>query len=285
MNFAAASRAESADNGAVRGFAAVVALLAMASTVRAQSPGALPPAQPQPQPPAQPQPAPVAQPPAQGQSPAQPQPAQPAQPQPAQPAQPPPAPVPHAQAPWYRLTLNDGRVVDVQIVGGDATNYHVVMAGTVYSLPRANVVSSVALVPVVYTPQAPAAPPPPPPPAQVVDDNKDPFDGKPRTVGGLYFGVSYLTTVAIALAKRDDDPDAVGGLVPVVGPLLWTLTNDDNDAFEDGWDWLAALDTLMQGMGLYLMVTGTELRGNKKTVRLHPMTGRNQHGFAISGAF
>ena len=191
-------------------------------------------------------------------------------------AQPGPQPQPQPQ-PWYRMTLNDGRVVDVQVVGGDATSYHVQMSGAVYSLPRANVVSSIALVP--------ASAPPPPPVAQPIRDDKDPLARNPRVAGWVWFGAAYLITVPIALARSDNDSSANAGLIPVVGPLIWTLSGDDNDAFEDGWDWLAAADGLIQGLGLYLIISGGKDSSTQQTVRLVPVSGRGQHGFAIGGTF
>jgi hypothetical protein len=62
----------------------------------------------------------------------------------------------------------------------------------------------------------------------------------------VYFGLGYLAIAPFALARRDNDGQAAAGLIPVVGPLLWTIPNDDDDAFEDGWDWLAGLDTAIQ---------------------------------------
>jgi hypothetical protein len=260
----------------------LVAVLAMQTRAEAQQPQ--PQQQPQSQPQQQPQPQsqPQQQPQSQPQPPQQPQ-SQPqqqqhqqAQQQPQQQQQQPQQP-----PPFYRFTLNDGRVIDVQIVGGDATNYHVQTGGAVYSVPRASVVSSVALAqPVVY------AAPPPPEMAQPVGDKPDWLSRNRRTAGWVYFAMGYFIVAPIALAKMDNDDDASSGLIPVVGPLIWTMNNDSDDAFEDGWDWLAATDTLIQGLGIYLVITGgKDSSGNTKTVRLTPMTGRGTHGFAIGGSF
>ena len=209
-------------------------------------------------------------------------------------AQPQPQPQP-AQAPWYRLTLDDGRVVDVQIVGNDAASFHVLMNGATYSLPRTKIVGSVALQPAApppaavpppnaYAPQPYAAPPPPPPAAPVSESN-DIFSKRRRAAGFAYFGAAYFITAPIALARMDNDNSAKLGLIPVVGPLAWSLAEDEDDAFEDGWDWLGALDTMVQGLGVYLILTGGDGSTKQQTVRLVPMSGRGQHGFAIGGSF
>ena len=83
----------------------------------------------------------------------------------------------------------------------------------------------------------------------------------------------------------DNDSSASAGLIPVFGPLLWTMANDEDDPFEDGWDWLALGDTLIQGTGLYLIITGGKNSSAQKSVRLTPLSGRGQHGFALSGSF
>ena len=214
----------------------------------------------------------------------------------AQQPQPQPQPQPQAQqAPWYRFTLNDGRVIDVQVVGGDATSYHILQTGQLYSIPKANVVGSIALPngpqaaqpqpQPMYAPQpqpqyAPQyAPPPPPPPAR--EDNF--LDRNPRAAGWFYFGSFYLVTVMVALAKRDEDRTANAGLIPVAGPLIWALSEDQDDAFEDGWDWLAATDGLIQAAGLYLILSPRTSSSNQVT--LTPTTRRDYGGIAIMGTF
>ena len=188
------------------------------------------------------------------------------------PAQPQPAPQQHGA--WYRFTLNDGRVIDVQIVGGDATSYHVMTGGALYSIPRANVLSSVALQPaVMYTP-------PPPPPAP--EPARKP--GNKRMGGIATFGVWYGLTAMIAAARDDNDSSARAGFVPVIGPILWTVSNDEDDFLEDGWDWLAVTDTLVQGIGVYWIITGGQDSSSTK-VSLTPVTRRNFHGFAVGGSF
>jgi hypothetical protein len=208
-------------------------------------------------------------------------------------AQPPPQAQPQP-APWYRLTLDDGRVVDVQIVGNDAANFHVLMNGATYSLPRTKIVGSVALQPAAPTPSPvppptayapqPYAAPPPPPAAPVAEDN-DVFSKRRRAAGFAYLGAAYFITAPIALARMDNDSNAKLGLIPVVGPLAWPLADDEDDAFEDGWDWLGAFDAAIQGLGLYLIITGDSGSTKQQTVRLVPMSGRGQHGFAIGGSF
>lgn len=113
----------------------------------------------------------------------------------------------------------------------------------------------------------------------------DPLSRHPRAVGFIYFGSAYLITAAIALARRDNDKNAVAGLVPVAGPLLWTIAGDEDDACEDGWDWLAAADGVIQLAGLYFMISGGKDRSTQQTVRLVPLSWRGQHGFALGGTF
>lgn len=162
-------------------------------------------------------------------------------------------------------------MVDVQIVGGDATNYHVQMSGAVYSLPRAHVVSSVALQPaVMYTP-------PPAPEAAGTKRNK-------RLGGIVNFCLWYGVTAMIATVRVDDDRSARLGYVPVLGPLLWSVPNDEDGFLEDGWDWLAVLDTTMQGISAWWILTGGEDRAPRK-VTLTPVTRRNFHGIALGGSF
>jgi hypothetical protein len=70
----------------------------------------------------------------------------------------------------------------------------------------------------------------------------------------------------------------------VVGPPIWTMSHDEDDPFEDGWDWLAATDTLIQGFGVYLILKGGSApRGNQVTVS--PLGRHGAHGLAISGSF
>lgn len=201
---------------------------------------------------------------------------------------PPPLPAGQGQTSgWYRFTLNDGRVIDVQLVGGDAANYHVMTGGAVYSVPRASVVSSLPLAPPAAQPvaQPVAYPPPPPPVAQPIDENRGNFlDRNPRAAGWVYLGMGYFIVAPIALARRDNDSTAAAGLIPIVGPLIWTIGEDEDDAFEDGWDWLAGLDCLIQAGGLYLVLTGGSSK-KKQQVTLSPMAGRGSHGVAISGSF
>lgn len=231
-----------------------VGVLLLVGTAAAQ-----PVAQPQPQPQSQPQPQPQPQ----------------VQPQP----QPLPPVVPGAQqAPWYRFTLVDGRVIDVQIVGGDNANYHVRTGGALYSIPRAQVAQSIPLAqPMVYAP-------PPPPVAQPVSEDKE-KDRIGRKAGWFYFGSAYVLTAAIALAKRDNDSDASAGLIPIIGPVIWAGVNDDDDFFEDGWDWLAGFDMLIQGAGVYLILTGGDNKTNTNAVTLSPLSRQGAHGVVLSGSF
>jgi hypothetical protein len=206
--------------------------------------------------------------------------------------QPPPygQPAPQ-QAPWFRLTLDDGRVIDVQIVGNDAANFHVQQNGAVYALPRAKIVSSVALsapAPAYTPPPAPAyAPPPvyappPPPPAVPLDEKKDWAERNPRAAGWAYFGSAYVLTACIALARQDNDSTAWTGLIPVVGPMAWTVSDDEDDLFEDGWDWLALGDSLIQAGGLIMVMSSSKKSGG---VALTPVSRRSFHGLALGGTF
>ncbi len=200
----------------------------------------------------------------------------------AQPA-PQPQPQPSAAAPWYRFTLVDGRVLDVQIVGGDAASYHIQTGGAVYSIPRANVASSIALAaPTAYAPPPTAYAPPPAAPA----DDRNFIQRNRRAAGWMYLGSMYLLTAGIALARTDNDSDAKTGLIPVVGPMIWAGINDEDKLFEDGWDWLAAGDTLMQGLGVYLILTGGDQGGpGQPQYTLAPLARNGAHGVSLSGRF
>jgi hypothetical protein len=206
------------------------------------------------------------------------------QPQPAPPPQPQPQPQQPAAPPqWYRFTLVDGRVLDVQIVGGDAASYHIQTGGQVYSIPRANVASSIALAaPTAYAPPPTAYAPPAP---MMPSDDRNFIQRNRRAAGWAYLGSMYLLTAGIALARRDSDSDATTGLIPVVGPMIWAGINDEDKLMEDGWDWLAATDTLMQGIGVYLILTGDQDEPGQPKYTLAPLARNGAHGLSFSGRF
>jgi hypothetical protein len=173
----------------------------------------------------------------------------------------------------------------VQIVGGDATSYHVQTGGAVYSLPRAKVLASIALAPaVIQTAPAPAVPPGPPP-APPSAESTEPSGYSRRKAGIAYFAMSWGLTAVIASARSDNDPDARLGFIPILGPLGWTLANDEDDFGEDGWDWLAIFDSAIQAGGIYWMVVGGRFGGRDKPVVVSPISRRSFHGVAISGSF
>jgi hypothetical protein len=249
--------------------AGVVAALAAAPRAHAQ-PQAAPPPLPAPPQAAPPQAAP----------PPLPTPPQPAPPQAAAPQQP--------AGPWYRFSLADGRVVDGQWVGGDTQSYYVQTASGTFSIARANVVGVVPM-----TAQAPAPQPPPPavmapPPMPVTYAAPPPEDGgnvRRKAQGWGTFALAYGTTALIALGRRDDDPDAMLGLIPIAGPILWTTTDEDEWG-KDGWDWLAILSALAQIGGVAGIVQSMgdpPRRSNAMTIA--PVTGRQFGGIVLGGRF
>jgi hypothetical protein len=201
------------------------------------------------------------------------------------------APV-YAQSVWYRFTLSDGRVVDAQLVGGDQHNYFIsTPQGQTYSLARSTVTAAVALQPtqpqpVVQPPAYPAYQPQPmyqaplPPPADF---------GEPRTskfAGGLgVFLGTYLITASIAIARDDEDDDAKLGLIPVLGPILWTAS-DEGDWGDDGWDWLGAVSAFVQGAGVYGMLAGKGSEPKKqRAVHITPAAGHGMAYVSVGGRF
>ena len=199
-----------------------------------------------------------------------------------------------ANSVWYRFTLSDGRVVDAQLVGGDANNYFIsTPQGQTYSLARSTVTGAVAL----QAPQPPVVPQPyplyQPPPQPIVYQQPlpPPTDGMPRaskfSAGLGTFAGAYLITASIAIARDDEDDDAKLGLVPVLGPILWTAS-DEGDWGDDGYDWLGALSAFVQGAGAYGMIAGKLDDDNKpaaKTVRITPSAGRGMAYVIVGGRF
>jgi hypothetical protein len=104
--------------------------------------------------------------------------------------------------------------------------------------------------------------------------------------GGLgTFAGGYLITASIAIARDDEDPDAKLGLIPVLGPILWTAS-DEGDWGDDGWDWLGALSTFVQGAGVYGMIAGWDDRkSNPRTVQITPAAGRGMAYVSLGGRF
>ena len=205
------------------------------------------------------------------------------------------------QAPqWVRLSLDDGRFVDGYITGGDAANYFVQTSYGYFSILRTNVVAVTPMAqqapqpqpqpqyapPPQYAPRQYAPPPQYAPPQPMAPPSEGQSDGKAtgRVAGFLYFGVSYGITAMVASAKVDDDPTAKAGYIPVVGPIMWAFADDEDDVGEDGWDWLAALGTLTQGLGVYMIITG-ETGAKSSKVKVSAVSTKHYSGLAIGGRF
>jgi hypothetical protein len=204
---------------------------------------------------------------------------------------------PPAQAPMYRLTLVDGRVVDGYLTGSDAQSYFINVGGTVYSLPRSNVVSA---LPLGAPPPAPVYAPPTSPPPYSPAPYSPPMYSPPtpapseptgRTgqnlmAGILSFGLFYGITVAVARNRSDEDPDADLGYIPIVGPILWTAA-DEGKWGEDGYDWLAALATLGQASAIFLMFKPDSWNNKKKKgwFSISPTGGPSYAGVFARGRF
>lgn len=212
-------------------------------------------------------------------------------------------------AQWVRLSLNDGRFVDGYITGGDAAAYFVQTSYGYFSIMRTNVVAvtpmgapapSPAAAP-TPTPSGNYAPPPtpsgnyaPPPsgnyapmPAPMTQPLAPPTDERKemggRAAGAYFFALSYGITILAASAKVDDDKSARAGYIPVVGPIMWAFGDDEDDIGEDGWDWLAAGGTLIQGMGAYLLITGGNVKSTK--VKVTAVTTKHYGGLVVGGSF
>ena len=67
--------------------------------------------------------------------------------------------------------------------------------------------------------------------------------------------------------------------------MLWAGVNDEDDLFEDGWDWLAGFDSLIQVTGVYFILTGSGSRKTTNAVTLSPLSRRGMHGVVLSGSF
>ena len=191
---------------------------------------------------------------------------------------PPPVAQPQQQAGLYRFTLTNGQFVDGYWVGGDAQNIHVQTQTGVYSLAVVNVRTYAPLAPVTYTP---------PPPQQPVDAVEKTDDGPSKGKAG--FGVfisAYLITAFIGRARSDKDPDAKLSYIPIVGPIMWTATDDDKFG-SDGYDWLAMFSTFAQGAGIYGMIDslGNTKKDPPKKVTITPVTRHGYGGVAIMGSF
>jgi hypothetical protein len=193
------------------------------------------------------------------------------------PTPPQPQPAPQQPAGLYRFTLTNGQVVDGYWVGGDANNIHVQTQTGVFSLALVNVR--------MYAPLAPVAPTPPPQPLPVRDAVEVKPSGPSKAKAGFGIFISaYLITAFVARARSDDDPDSKLGYLPILGPVLWTATDEDKFG-NDGWDWLALFSTFCQGAGVYGMIDGL---GDTKTPPPKKVTitsGRNYGGISFSGTF
>lgn len=218
--------------------------------------------------------------PAMAQSPPETQPQPQPQPQPPPPAQPQPSPPPQQQQPagLYRFTLTNGQIVDGYWVGGDAQNIHVQTQTGVYSLAVVNVRGYAPLAPVTY------APPTPTQPVEAVEKKPDgPSKGK---AGFGVFISAYLITAFIGRARSDKDPDAKLSYIPIVGPILWTATDEDKFG-SDGYDWLALFSTFAQGAGVYGMIDslGSSKPDTKPKVTVTPVSRRDYGGISVMGTF
>ena len=193
------------------------------------------------------------------------------------------APPPQQQqqpAGLYRFTLTNGSVVDGYWIGGDAQNIHVQTQTGVYSLAVVNVRMYAPIAPVTYTPS-------PRPVAQPVDavEKKPDRPSKGKAGFGVFLG-AYLVTAFIGRARSDKDPDAKRSYIPIVGPILWTATDEDKFG-SDGYDWLAMLSTFAQGAGVYGMIDslGNDPKPDPKKITITPVSRRGYGGIAIVGSF
>lgn len=196
-------------------------------------------------------------------------------------------------AQWVRLSLNDGRFVDGYITGGDAVSYFVQTSYGYFSIVRGNVIAvtpmgaaqpAPAAMPMSPTPQMQAPMAPMAPMAQpLAPPAESDSSGMTRGLGLVYFGISYGVVALAASAKADDDDSAKAGFIPIVGPILWAWTDDEDDLGEDGWDWLAAVGTIAQGAGLYAALVGGKSSSSKP--RLTAVSSKRFSGLALAGTW
>ena len=81
--------------------------------------------------------------------------------------------------------------------------------------------------------------------------------------------------------------DAKLGLIPVVGPILWTAS-DEGDWGDDGYDWLGGISAFVQAAGVYGMIAGKLDDDDKKkpnTVHITPAAGRGMAYVSVGGRF
>jgi hypothetical protein len=194
----------------------------------------------------------------------------------------PPQQQPQQPAGLYRFTLTNGNVVDGYWVGGDAQNIHVQTQTGVYSLAVVNVRMYAPLAPVTYTP--PPAPVTPVEPVDAVEKKPD-RPSKAKAGLGVFLG-AYLVTAFIGRARSDKDPDAKLAYLPIIGPVLWTASDEDKFG-SDGYDWLAMLSTFAQGAAVYGMIDGlgSDPKPEPKKVTVTPVSRRGYGGIAIVGRF
>jgi hypothetical protein len=203
--------------------------------------------------------------------------------------------VPPGPTTYSRFTLRDGRVVDAYWTGGDPANYYIQTQAGSYWLPRADVVAVVQLAPPPVAPQPAYVPPP------VYQPPRDPYFGKAenapeeppkdmrsqdRHEGALIFGGFYAITALIALGRVNDDKDAAAGFIPIAGPIIWTMADEDK-WLKDGYDWLALLDASCQLIGAFRWIDGATKDAPKKksAVSIVPVTRHGYGGLAVGGTF
>jgi hypothetical protein len=209
--------------------------------------------------------------------------------QPSQPALAPPAP-------FYRFTMRDGRVIDAYWTGGDANNYFIQTPAGTFWLSRADVVAAAPFTaaPVAPVPTYPAPTYPAPAPARdpyfrnEASDHPEPKDTRSadKREGLLIFGGFYAITALIAMGRLADDKDAAAGLLPIVGPVAWTMADDDK-WLSDGYDWLALTSASCQLIGIFRWIDGvTKDAPKKKTaVSVVPVSRGDYGGFVVTGSF
>ena len=86
-------------------------------------------------------------------------------------------------------------------------------------------------------------------------------------------------------AKVDDDDTAKAGYIPVFGPIMWAFSKDEDDVGEDGWDWLAVGGSLVQGMGVWLIITDGESAKSNNKVNVSAITTKSYSGLVVGGRF
>jgi len=185
-------------------------------------------------------------------------------------------PVPSAPAQTlYHFTLVDGRAFEARLLGADADAFYVETATGRYTLSRDQVRMMVVGQDRAFDPQGTQMRP------ALSTTARPPT--RSHAAGTAGFVMLYGTTVLVAYLV--DDADSKLGYIPVIGPLLWTGVNDDDDFLKDGWDWLAVFVTLGQAMSAYNMIAGTPVKTKSSAITLRPLSSSSMHGFALTGEF